>query len=387
MLVCKNFRHARFRSSEISNNMASEQMTDAELADELEKFGEIVQLPIHLNKRHILRKKLNHLRARSIIQNGKQSSKSLSANSWNRSPSVSLKQGEKHASGSSAMLSSIPSSSDSRARAYSKYTSGSREGQPSLETQSSDDSDMEHVGSSSSYSQSSYMNHGSNHVSARDNRERKHTSQLSDSVLRTLRRRTVEPPPRHPVKSKVPQPTVEKNRSNNSVNDGSDGEIPVPSPARSRLYPNLSKMSSFLSQSNNSDKFESSDSDLDSSSVFVENKSVNTSLPYVYQPDAESTSRTGHVTSSPSHLNSSITYTRRAYPLRRNHLNGHYRVQQYRSKYLEMLPQILVGVAVLFFVTLSVTYIVIQKDFFFSWFTSSNNIGKCICFPCPVTVT
>ncbi|CAG5117343.1 unnamed protein product [Candidula unifasciata] len=388
--------------------MADEEMTDAELVAELRQYGEEIPLPLKPNKRQILLKKLNHLKARSITQNSKQSVKTPSAN-YSRTARSSQSQlnnrGDGHtassythsessnANSNRTAAAASPQLNDSRSRRYSnnlERTQALNGDKHNLE-----DSDGEHVANSpnSSYlssltrsSNSKNHVHGqntsTNHVNsiARENQERKRSSQLSDSVFRTLRRRTVEPPPqRRPQRSSVLEVSTEKSRLSRSFNESSDGEIAVPSPARSKLYSGANNVNPLLSRQDDN-RFESSDSDFDEgTTVLVENKRLrNSSFPSVHHSGRHDSSHTEYLSSnkSSSYLNSSnTTHHPRLYPWRRNYLNGHHRVQQYRSWYLEILPQVLIGVAALFFISLSVTYIVIHKDFFFSWFSSSSNIG------------
>lgn len=392
--------------------MADEEITDAELAAELRQYGEEVKLPLKSIKRQVLLKKLNHLKARSNAQNSKQSAKSSLANSSRspRSSPIQVNRRDGHTLQRQIEPSNSPSSrtafaaspqlNDSRTRRYSANLDHTQtlngDGLKSDDTDA--DSDVEHAAESSlSYlsfarsnklfnsSSSSNSLHGQSskqgNSTARDReiQEKKRSSQLTDSVFRTLRRRTVEPPQR-PQKSHVLEVSTEKSRSSRSLNESSDGEIAVPSPARSKLYSGVNNVSSFLSRPDDN-RFESSDSDLDegTSGLAVESKRhLNNSLPIGHHSGRHDSSRTEYLSSnkSSSYLNSSNEHHPRIYPWRRNYLNGHHRVQQYRSWYLEILPHVLIGVAVIFFISLSVTYIVIHKDFFFSWFSSSSNMGK-----------
>ncbi|BFZ08387.1 hypothetical protein BsWGS_11426 [Bradybaena similaris] len=389
--------------------MADEEITDAELAAELKQYGEDVKLPLKSIKRQILLKKLNHLKARSNAQNSKQSVKSSIANS-SRSPRSSPLQVNRRDGQRQIEPSNTNSNSDRTAFATSPHLNDSRTRRYSdnldhIQTLNGDglksddtDSDVEHAAHSSlsyhSFARSNKLfnssNSSSNHLHGqsskqgnsaakdREIQERKRSSQLTDSVFRTLRRRTVEPPQR-PQKSHVLEVSTEKGRNSRSLNESSDGEIAVPSPARSKLYSGGNNVSSLLSRPDDN-RFESSDSDLDegTTGLAVENKRhLNNSLPSGHLSGRHNSSHTEYLSSnkSSSYLNSSNAHNPRIYPWRRNYLNGHHRVQQYRSWYLEILPHVLIGVAVIFFISLSVTYIVIHKDFFFSWFSSSSNIG------------
>ncbi|CAL1531708.1 unnamed protein product [Lymnaea stagnalis] len=359
-----------------------EHLTDAELVAELQQFGEKVQMPIKYNKRPILLKKLNHYRARSKVSPSK------------IQPKLNSKQAKTQSSSADRSNNSFlnipvnnqlppPTASLASAPRASHSFGLERPGSYNLGTLSSDDSDADTVPSSFPHGSQASSNE-SNHMNFKTSiRDTSRISNVSDNVLRTLRRRTAELPPRLTRRTQIFELSHE-NGANESINGGSDDEIPVPSPARSRLYPNLSKLTSFSSTSNiEPDKFESSDSDLDGSSYMVENKSCNTSFKNVSRDsDANKgpgTSQSfGYPSSSSrntSSLSDSSSFHQRTLPHRR-YANAPHRVQQYKSRCIEHLPHLLVAIAVLFFVGLSVTYIVIHKDYFFSWFSSPNYMGS-----------
>ncbi|XP_059139167.1 inner nuclear membrane protein Man1-like [Physella acuta] len=348
-------------------------LTDSELVTALESFGEKVQLPIKANRRPILIKKLNHLRARVKPNTTPSFKNKIKQNSPSTVPPVSPRSTNSIVNNQHSLNTSF-ATAPRTSRSYGLET---RSGPSNLEALSSDDSDTDYAHNYSVGQTASATNH------TRD--KSRLSTNVSDNVLRTLRRRTAELPPKRTRKVEVHEQSSDSTGGLGNSSMGSDEEIPVPSPARSRLYPNLRQATSFLSKSDDEkEKFESSDSDLEGSTYMVENKSVNTSFSDVHlrkNPDNDKLSSSlGHkfnssTSSSITPLNSSQFLQQTACPTRRC-ASGPLRVQQYKSKYLENLPHILVAIVILFFVVLSVTYAVIHKDYFFSWFSTVNNIGK-----------
>lgn len=348
-----------------------ETLTDSELVTALESFGEKVQLPIKTNRRPILIKKLNHLRARVKPTNTTPSFKNKSKQSSPTAVPASPRLTNNSIVNNQHSLNTAFATAPRTSRSYGLET---RSGPSNLEALSSDDSDTDYAPNYSVGQTASTTNH------VRD--KSRLSTNVSDNVLRTLRRRTAELPPKRTRRIEVHEQNADSTGGlDNSYLMGSDEEIPVPSPARSRLYPNLRQATSFLSKSEHEkEKFESSDSDLEGSTYMVENKSVNTSFSdlHLRKSNLDSdqlSSRFNSSTSSPVTPLNSSPFLQRAYPNRRC-ASGPLRVQQYKSKYLENLPHVFVAIAILFFVGLSVTYAVIHKDYFFSWFSTVNNIGK-----------
>ncbi|GFO21851.1 hypothetical protein PoB_004835600 [Plakobranchus ocellatus] len=376
-------------------------LTDAELAEEFAKYGEVIPLPIKPNKRPILVKKLNHIRARSKTQEASPQKGRPKAKQNLRTalPPASVMKGSR--SRASDRLSTGTAFLDEFASSGS--TSHSFQSSPlrsrSNEVVNSDDSEIEpapnvshsRIMPRSRYSTSIGTNNEpkvsppNSHAAATvpSARDRKREPQFADNILRTLRRRTGEPPPRRSRRSEVIEVAADSTGdiSNRSF-EGSEDEIAIPSPARSRLYPNLSRFTSFLSRStDDQNKFESSDSDIDDTNAYeVENKSANTSFPvpsnHTVNPNASysnqdrprsdaSDSSFGSFSNSPG--TSSLRLRSRRQPSR---------VQPYKSWYLESLPQVLVFATALFFAGITITYIVTHKDFFMAWFSSTSNIGK-----------
>ena len=364
-------------------------LSDAELAEELAQFGEQIQLPIKPNKRPILLKKLNHLRARARSQETppKKSRSKFKPNS-KPAPASGVRQrvGGRLTTNELAEEFIEPASSSS----HHFRPSPARLSPRNLEAASTEDNGFDPSvqylrGDNLSRTRGSPSASVATSVPSNQNtRERKREPQFANDVLRTLRRRTGEPPPRRTRRSDLIEAAADStgNVSNRSL-DGSEDEIAVPSPARSRLYPNLSKITSYLSRSRDTEHaFESSDEDLDETNVStyeVENKSVNTSFPIQDHHNYPSTSynnrdgsRLNASDSSFGSFSSSPGTSTQRFRSRRD-TN---RVQQYKSWYLESLPQLLVVVTGLFFAGITVTYIVTHKDFFMSWFSSSSNMGK-----------
>ncbi|KAH9505013.1 hypothetical protein Btru_061430 [Bulinus truncatus] len=349
------------------------EISNEELVSELSHFGEHVQLPIKPNKRPILIKKLNHFRARAKAQEASPSKAKSRQISKQSSFSV-----QKLDSPQASSFSNINNKQPSQSASIASAPKTSRSyGLNNLEAFSSDDSDVDLVPSASLP-----LSTGANHASSTSNttsfRDKTRLSNVSDNVLRTLRRRTGELPPRRTRRSEVHELNDEEERYEN-VSNGTPEKSPVPSPARSRLYPNLNK---FYPKAND-DNFESSDSDLDGSTYLVTNKSVNTSFQSfksLSDEDDEARSEPLEATSfnhkNVSKRNNSFNDTPSLYPRnvstfsQRRFSTGPYRVQQYKSKYLENLPQILVAVVIIFFVGISLTYVVIHKDYFISWLSS-----------------
>uniref|UniRef100_A0A2C9L6Z8 LEM domain-containing protein n=1 Tax=Biomphalaria glabrata TaxID=6526 RepID=A0A2C9L6Z8_BIOGL len=358
-------------------------ISDRELVAELSRYGENIQLPIKSTKRPLLIKKLNHLRARSKA-NDTSSEKPKSRQNY-RQTSSSQENSPESANNASSRSRSLTLNNQSSLRSNSSVAPRSY----GLNNLSSDDNDSDvDIVQSSSFpqtltdSQASGTNHANLSLSS-TSRDKSRQSNVSDNVLRTLRRRTGELPPRRTRKSEVLELSSEQNRIYENDSVGTPEKSPVPSPARSRLYPNLSNFHATARD----DTFESSDSDLDGSTYFVTNKSVNTSFQSYKAEDDEdrdvpgtsfnsqentSNAKAKSFNDSPSvhHRNVSTLPNRR-------YSNGSYlRVQQYKSRYLELLPHILVVCVIIFFVGLSLTYVVIHKDYFFSWFSSPDYMAS-----------
>ncbi|GFR59713.1 inner nuclear membrane protein Man1-like [Elysia marginata] len=363
-------------------------LSDQELAVELAHYGELIQLPIRSNKKPILLKKLNHLRARAKAQETPPE-KGRSRYKSNSNPASAAgvqhrtlgRVGSSRLSSNSAELAEENGTSSTSSDHFESRYRSSRSSSRNLETRYGADNSSRSRGSPPLPPVSSAKN-ATNHTNPRD---RKREPQFPDSILRTLRRRTGEPPLRRGRQNESFEVAADSTDDIlNRSQDGSDDEIPIPSPARSRLYPDISRITSYLSRSKDTENaFESSDSDLDetnASTYEVENKSVNTSFPiqgHRASPSTSFNSRDGsrlHALDSSfgSFASSSSSNTPSQRFRSRREPN---RVQQYKSWYLESLPQLLVAVAVLFFAGITVTYIATHKDFFLSWFSSSSNMG------------
>ncbi|XP_012945527.1 inner nuclear membrane protein Man1 isoform X2 [Aplysia californica] len=348
-------------------------LSDADLVAELQNYGESIGLPLKAGKRSILVKKLNHFKARAKLQDGSASKTVKPVSRAASRPAVARTPGSfGEGSASSSLSNNNKRPSLSRSYEDSPRTR-SRTSPPQLDTLSSDDSDTEPVSSRAPHHQ---------RTDPQLLPDRKRGSQFADSILRTIRRRTGDQLPTRQsarISNEVFELSAERERSklDHSFGGGHDDsrfrsledeEIPVPSPARSRLYPNIKKFTSFLSNSHDNDNnFESSDSDLDASTYEVENKSINTSFP------SHNFSARGSYLGSPSSSPSLESFRHRVLPRRR--FSGTPRVQQYKSAFTEHLPHFLIAVAMLFFIVLSVTYAVNHRDMFFSWL-ASNNIGS-----------
>ena len=360
-------------------------LSDAELAVELGHYGEQIQLPIQRNKRPILVKKLNHLRARTKAQEipSQKGRSKLKPNPYSPPASgVKPRVGTRLSTNSDFTEEIEPSPSNSHSFRPSPARFSPQKPISEAPNRSNEDTDLRGV----PYTRGSTSRAGGpppltpNHTNSRD---RKREPQFPDSILRTLRRRTGELPPRRSRRSEIVEVAADSsNDFSNKQLDGSDDEINVPSPARSRLYPNLGRVTSFFSQSKDTENaFESSDSDLEEANIStyeVENKSVNTSFPLQSQIypgtsyGSRDESRLNASGSSFGSFSSSPGTPTQRYRSRR----ASNRVQQYKSWYLESLPQLLVVVAALFFTGITVTYISTHKDYFLSWFSSSSNMGK-----------
>ncbi|RUS87137.1 hypothetical protein EGW08_005069 [Elysia chlorotica] len=367
-------------------------LSDAELAAQFAHYGEHIQLPIKPNKRPILLKKLNHLKARANAQESP-SQKARSKFKINPNPVVPPSSAVKYL----PIRSRSRESNSDHAEEDEPSTSNYKNFRPSparlsprnrsYEATSEDDFDQLPGASCAPGSTSrtdrtkgssllSVSTSGTSNMA--NTKDSKREPQFSDSILRTLRRRTGEPPPRQNRRKDKVDVADSSNDVPNKQLDGSDDEMNRPSPARSRsrLYPDLGRITSYLSRSKGAENaFESSDSDLEETNVStyeVENKSVNTSFPLQSQSYGKRDGSMLHTSDSSlgSFSNSPGTSTRF-----RSRRDPNSRVQIYKSWYLESLPQLLVCVAVLFFAVITVTYIATHKDYFISWFSSSSNMG------------
>ena len=391
----------------LADNMADQgPLTDEDLVAELREFGENISLPIKtVNKRQILVKKLNHLKARARQEEASvpKSKKNASRISTPLTLDVartsrSLKTDDRgEISVSTFRDGPRPSVST---RSSGRYSSNrSQSDRQMLDTFSSDDSDTEPLpyqnspGSAVYSTKSSSRNSGS--FLKPSPPDKKRGSQYSDNVLRTIRRRTGEPAAsRQSAKTsyqvfELSADDEDQNfnhshsgKDNNFVDlDVTDHDEPVPSPARSGLYPNLSSFKSYLPNSRNREPenhFESSDPDSDDASTYeVENKSCNTSFPMMGNSSLRTPSSRSPHSSTQQILTASRSQRSSAQQIlsvtpRRKTVG---RVQQYKSAMTDNLPHIMIAIAAIFFILLTFTYAVNHKDLIFSWLGPSN-IGK-----------
>ncbi|BFZ10515.1 hypothetical protein BsWGS_13554 [Bradybaena similaris] len=309
---------------------ANERLTDAQLVSELAKYGENISLPIKRQKRPVLIKLLNHHRVRSRSTNEKaatalppKTNQGSSFGQWNpREETARVPPAVR------------PPSYNRDARTI--YGSGTSR-QSNVEPFVSDDSDLEQ---SSSFS----IHHDNRSPASVYRNVDKHSADHSN----------IEPRGRQPrpaaATSRRGYEVVREN-STFSHDDEEEEEKPQSSARPRSLYPDLSayKSSSSHLLQGRSDRFESSDSDIDER----ENKSA----PYIN--DIKHRHIYG---ASPSSSKS-----------RRHGEYVPYKARQLKSSYLTKLPRIFIIVAVLFFAVAAVSYIVMHRDYFLSWISSSGS--------------
>lgn len=312
----------------------ADSLTDQQLVQELQSFGENVSLPIKAIRRPILIKKLNHLKSRTRppLQKGKQTI---------QRPSLKL------------------------------------------DVLSSDDSEEDQEPTTSTPSQS--FNYGAHDHSA--------SSKITEVVKRSLRRKPIVSPVNamgSSVRSRRILTTESKSRTREQSSQAEESltstDIVSPnSRSRSNLYPDLSalrdKDASISSHDIRDTTFESSDSDMDGTSYEVENKSVNTTFSL---GRGRRTPTSNHVTpqknftpqnpSKPSQYSSNSVPDQNSVSSRNNlAFRGHRR----RRFYPEHVPFGLVGLALAFFVIITLSYMFVRKDFFIGWITGDpSSKGK-----------
>lgn len=309
----------------------ADSLTDEELVKELQSYGEKITFPFKANRRNILIKKLNHLRSRN---------KSLSDKG----------KGKRNTSGPL----------------------------PNLDALSSDDSDADdETGTQAPLSATgqSSSNHGSLDRSA--------SSKITEVVNRSLRRRPNVSPtgsvsvrlrPSEDIRSArrlTGRPSLSRRDETLDTNVSLVSD-PYQTP---RLYPDLSSLSpardSFHNASRQSDfNFESSDSDLDGSSYEVENKSVNTSFGLLR---GRRTPASNHVTPERNFSQYSTLSPENSFTLRESVAARKRR----RRCYPEHVSLGLVGIALAFFIIITLCYFFVRKETFIGWiFGHGASLGK-----------
>jgi len=408
-------------------------ISDAELVEQLRQYGEDVKLPIKWNKREILVKKLNHLKVRERQQISASTKNASfidtpmarrSTRSSPRSTNINRSRttrthhpshedeeevdldNEEDTEAENSIRSNESSTYMSRSRsrflrsspsvAGGSTRSQSKSNLPLLDTFSSDDSDDAELSHSSANTFNHQSNDSSFSLNSKSVSERRRQSQFSNNILRTIRRRTGE---QIPVQRSPKQRSFELNsdqvdskatgsreglntslfRNKPSVNgftsspnlDDFDNK-PVDSPNNSNLYPSLKKFMQSTDK-NQSEVFESSDSDLDACSSYeVENKSVNTSLPSGCNSSPQN---------SRYNLGSSNAQSTRSKLITRRRVTG--RVQQYKSAITEHLPHCLLAIVIFFFISLLIMYTANHKDLIFSWLPSKSLNSNDVLLLCP----
>ncbi|KAL5015529.1 hypothetical protein ScPMuIL_009799 [Solemya velum] len=205
----------------------ADKLTDAELVEELERFGEVVKKPIDRKKRPILIKKLNHLRARE-------------------NPPVQSKK--------------VSTSRRRRAKEFSD-----------------DESDTEAIPSRAT--RSSKTNQSRNLIKSAvvkdDDLENSHLSNLNSSRLRA--RLSNDEVPRYRGRNSFHSPpTTDIDNARNEINSKHNFQRPSLQTEKSTTTRN--RQYSFLQKQKDYDNGEFSDSDLESNSIYEADKSINTTF-------------------------------------------------------------------------------------------------------------
>ena len=311
----------------------ADSLTDEQLVEELRSHGETVSLPIKANKRPILMKKLNHLRARDR-------------------PPQQKGKGKQQA----------------------------QRRQVNLEAFSSDDSELSDAAPASATSPR--QSHSLSQINNRRSLQPSESSKITEVVTRSLRRRPNVSPLSVAVRGRQTPDSIDRPGSSTTTPSQSQrsrrDETPEPdevSPSGSNyrsppLYPDISAYSlgSASRDTSFSDRstipFESSDSDPEGSSYEVENKSVNTTFSLTR---GGRTPMSNHV--SPSRQ--SYSYSTRSSP-ETNHTPSRNsqtsRGRPRRRFYPEHVSFGLVALVLAFFVVIFFGYMSLRKELFMGWF-------------------
>ena len=313
----------------------ADSLTDEQLVEELQSYGETVTMPIKPNKRPILIKKLNHFRSR----NRQQQQKGKGKQPVQRPPL-------------------------------------------NLESFSSDDSDAEATTSAFFPAQS----HAQSQVNKRP-LQSSASIKITEVVTRSLRRRPNVSPPSVAVRGRRTPDPIDRTGSLSRPGSGMtlslrrrrdvtpiDDEV-SPHGSNYRL-PDISALShgstsrdtaSFSDRS--TIPFESSDSDIEGSSYEVENKSVNTTFSLTggrRSPTSNHVSPNRHFYSTRSSTESETNHTpsRSSLPSR-----GRPR----RRFYPEHVSFGLVALVLAFFVIIFFGYMFVRKELFMGWFFTDQS--------------
>lgn len=351
-MLKSNFSTNDYVGGQTHTNMAeNENLTDAQLVAELAKFGEKVQLPIKHTKRPLLRKKLNHLRAKSDKQSGTYSTRR------------SLKSDP-------TFLEPRPKASVVGDRSFSYLNSTA--GPSTLGTLSSDDSDLEEeeeeeTGGAYTSSTSFKSNRRLDDFRYADLTEKPRPSSWSDGVRRPYRDYTEELP-RHREQEHIDKKYMYF--SSDSINNA-DNQHDMSKP--SRLYPDLSKLTPIFTNDRR-DRYESSDSDYDDIPGSHKDSRYETRAkvtPKGYERYSDTFMKTTpHKAPSSSYRN--IADRQQKANWRRSAYRPSW-LEQCGSLYFKSLPRILVGLAIAVAV-LSVAYFVLYKCSI--WPLNTSNMGE-----------